>query len=124
VPENEVMPSAFENPRPDIPGGFASEDEERVINDCNEWVARQGLPAGEILYELVDPKTGEPLAVLDIAWPNGLQEGLSQPVALLLDEEKETENAVNGMGFRYFNTLESFKDYIIREILGSEKLAA
>ncbi len=30
--------------------------------------------------------TGALLAVIDAAWPDGLQEGLSQPVAVLLEE--------------------------------------
>ncbi len=40
----------------------------------------QQLPAGELRYELVNPETKEPIAVLDLAWPEGLQPGLSQPV--------------------------------------------
>src|SRR5256885_4340935 len=35
----------------------------------NTWVLGQGLPAGEFMHELSEPDTGEPLAVLDLAWP-------------------------------------------------------
>jgi hypothetical protein len=56
---------------------------------------QHGLPAGEYLYELTDALTGEPLAVLDLAWPNGLQEGYSQPLALLIGESQETEIVAN-----------------------------
>ena len=124
VPETEVIPSTFEKPRLDIPGGFASEEEERIIKECNEWMIEQGLPAGEILYELAEPYTKEPLAILDLAWPIGIQEGLSQPVALMIDEEPETEEAVNTVGFRYFNDLTRFKDYVTRNILTTEEIAA
>ena len=44
---------------------LVSEEEEQVIWACNEWVTRQGLPEGELLYELTDELTGEVLAILD-----------------------------------------------------------
>ena len=68
--------------------------------------------------------SGEPLAILDIAWPNGLQEGYSQPVALLIDEERETEEVVNNMGFRIFRDPANFKDYVLRDIVVADELAA
>jgi hypothetical protein len=94
-----------------------SEQEERLLQACNDWVIQQGLPEGEYLYELADSLTGEPLAVLDLAWPNGLQEGYSQPVALLIDEGRETEEAANGAGYRYFTDIDAFKTYVQQEIL-------
>lgn len=124
IPEMEEIPSVLESERIDISGGFASEEEERIVNDLNRWVVQKGLPKGEILYELVKEATGEPLAILDIAWPSGMQEGLSQPVALLIDEEKETEEIVNSMGYRYFRDTENFKSYVLSEILASDNLAA
>ncbi len=123
VPESEVVPSAFEQPIVDIPGGFASEEEERIIKGFNEWIIQQGLPSGEMLYELADPVSGEPLAILDIAWPNGLQEGYSQPVALLIDEERETEEVVSSMGFRFFRNPKNFRAYVIRDIIADELAA-
>lgn len=93
------------------------EDEEGLLRRCNSWIADQGLPEGELMYELLDSGSGEPVAILDLAWPNGLQEGLSQPVALLLDEPIEVEEAVNRAGFTFFTTVESFHGYVQREIL-------
>jgi hypothetical protein len=124
VPETEVVPSAFEQPIVDIPGGFASEEEERIIKEFNEWIIELGLPSGEMLYELSDSTSGEPLAILDIAWPNGLQEGYSQPVALLIDEERETEEVVSSTGFRIFRDTANFKDYVLRDIVVADELAA
>ena len=100
-----------------IPGGIESDEEERLIRECNNWVKSQGLPEGQFLYEIADPETGEPIAVLDLAWPNGLQEGLSEPVALLIDEGKETLEAANKAGFSYFTKIEDFKQYVKEEIL-------
>ncbi|MBC8394432.1 MAG: DUF262 domain-containing protein [Deltaproteobacteria bacterium] len=124
VPEMEEIPSVLERERIDIPGGFAGEEEERIVNELNDWIVQQGLPKGEILYELADQETGEPLAVLDLAWPDGLQEGYSQPVALMIDEEKETQELVSSMGYRYFTNSDSFRSYVLKNILAAEELAA
>jgi hypothetical protein len=104
-----------------IPGGIESEEEEHKILDCNEWVRQQGLPKGEHSYELTDETTGEPIAVLDLAWPNGLQEGLSKPVALLINESQEIYNAANQAGFIYFTDVDSFHKYVLDEVLVIEK---
>lgn len=93
------------------------EDEEQLILDTAEWVTHQGLPMGEMLYELTDPETNEPRAVFDLAWPDGLQEGLSQPVALLLNEAEAMERLANDAGFRYFTSVDDFREYVQREVL-------
>ncbi|MER3438723.1 MAG: hypothetical protein C4346_14640 [Chloroflexota bacterium] len=98
-------------------GGIVTDDEERLIRECNEWAAHHGLPEGEYMYEIRDPESGAPLAILDLAWPHGLQEGLSVPVALLIDEGQETEEAANRAGFRFFTSVDEFKDYVRREVL-------
>ena len=71
------------------------------------------------MYELANPLTGEPLAILDLAWPNGIQEGYSQPVALLTDEGRETEEAANRAGYRYFTDIDAFKAYIQHDLLAA-----
>ena len=72
-------------------------------------------------YELVDEATGRPLAVLDLAWPEGLQPGLSQPVAILLDEAIETEQAANAAGYRFFVNIPAFKEDVTDEFLGGSE---
>lgn len=76
-----------------------------------------GLAEGELLYHLVDQDTGDLLAILDLAWPNGLQEGLTQPVGLLIDESDEVKATVQQAGFRYFVDGEAFRQYVEREVL-------
>jgi len=117
IPEKEKVVPEFEPVEIVVPGGVISEQEEELILEVNDWVVEQGLPEGEIIYELVDGNTGEPLAVLDLAWPNGLQEGLSQPVSLLIDEGRETEEAANKAGYLFFTDVDSFKNYVMTEIL-------
>ena len=117
VPESATSPSGLEHRVVVVSGGVESEEEEQLIQACNAWVVQHGLPEGEYLYELTDALTGEPLAVLDLAWPSGLQEGYSQPVALLIDESQETEEAANRAGYRYFTDVDAFRTYVRQEIL-------
>ncbi len=119
VPEPELDTSAPQSiQRPvAIPGAISDDAEEEALLNCNNWVTEQGLPPGDLPYELVDEQTGVALAVLDLAWPNGLQEGYSQPVALLLDEVEETEAIANHAGFRFFTNVVQFKHYVEREVL-------
>ena len=82
-----------------------------------EWVSQYQLPDPELEYELVDEATGEPLAVLDMAWPDGLQPGFSRPCAVLLNEPREVEEAANRAGYRFFTSIAEFKEYVEKEIL-------
>jgi len=95
----------------------AQEEEERSLNEVNPWVVDQGLVEGEILFELADPDSREVHGVLDVAWPDGLQEELSDPVALLLDGAEKTKDAANHAGYRYFTDVESFKRHVQQEVL-------
>ncbi|MBI3653805.1 MAG: hypothetical protein HY231_22460 [Acidobacteria bacterium] len=101
-------------------GNIESEEEEQILRECNAWIVQNGLPEGELMYELTDPETGKPLAILDLAWANGLQEGYSQPVALLLDESLEIEEVVNKSGYRFFTNADEFKEYVRKKILAME----
>lgn len=100
-----------------LPGGVETEAEEVALESCNAWVVQQGLPEGHMLYELPDQETGEVLAMLDLVWPNGLQEGLSEPVALLLGESNDLLAMASAHGYRVFTQLEKFKHYVEREVL-------
>jgi hypothetical protein len=119
VPETQKAPSILEREVVTISSGIATEAEEQMLQECNRWVQQQGLPQGELMYELADATTGEAIAVFDLAWSNGLQEGKSQPVALLIDEGKEVEEAANRAGYRYFTNIEAFKQYVQLEILAT-----
>ena len=100
-----------------VPGGIEDAEEEAILNAINQWLSEQGLPAGIIEHELSHPESGDPVAILDLAWPNGIQEGFSDPVALLLDEGPETLQAANDHGFRHFTTAEAFKRYVESEVM-------
>lgn len=119
VPEQELAKT-----RPTeavVPGSVDSDDELRELIEIADWVLRHQLPEGEFEMELVDQETGNPLAILDLAWPEGLQPGLSEPVAVLLDENSATEEAANHAGFRFFTNGQSFRRYALREVLGERE---
>ena len=61
--------------------------------------------------------------MFDLAWPSGLQEELSQPVAVLLHEEAATVKFASDAGFRCFTDARSFKRYVASEILGEASRA-
>ena len=100
-----------------VPGGIGADEEEQLLHEINEWLKARGLPEGDIEFELSDPDSGTPLAILDIAWQKGLQAGLSEPVALLLDEGPQTLQVANDCGYRHFTDIETFKRYAEEEIL-------
>lgn len=97
-------------------GGIASQEEEAELLGLNKWLTDQGLQPGLLSYDLSDAVSGEQRAVFDLAWPTGLQQELTQPVAVLLNEEALTIAIANGAGFRCFTTTEEFKQYVAREI--------
>jgi hypothetical protein len=101
-----------------VTGGITSEAEEEELVSLNNWVEEQGLPRGQMSFDYTDPDTGEQRAVFDLAWPDGVQEGLSQPVTVLLNEGQETLALASSVGFRCFTDIESFKAYLMKEVLG------
>lgn len=123
MPEAPEVVPILERPAVTLPGGVLSKDERQTLVTCNEWIERQGLPEGEFAFELSDAVTGEPVAVLDLAWPDGLQAGYSQPVTVLIDEGEDAEAAANRAGYRYFTNVESFYTYVRSEVLALEAAA-
>lgn len=100
------------------PGGIADEQEEKLLDEVNAWITERGLPSGDKEFELRDPDTGELKAFLDLAWPEGLQEGLSDPVALILNEEMDVFKLATNAGFQVFDDAESFRVHTARKVLG------
>jgi hypothetical protein len=101
-------------------GGITSEAEEEELEILNDWVEAQGLPRGVLAFDFADQVSGEQKAVFDLAWPNGIQEELSQPVAVLLNENSETLALASRAGFRCFTAAQDFKDYVEKDILAGE----
>ena len=101
-----------------VPGSIDTNEELRAVMGLNDWMAQRGLPTGELEYELADDESGRALAVLDLAWPDGLQPGLTQPIALLLDETVGTERAANSAGFLIFTEVADLREHVRHMELG------
>lgn len=98
-------------------GGITSEEEEEQLESINDWMEEQGLPRGLLAYDFADAVTGQQKAVFDLAWPNGIQEELSQPVAVLLNESTETIGIASQAGYRCFTGIEEFRRYVDKDII-------
>jgi len=109
--------STSESYTPSVPDSVPDGDEESELDAVNQWIQERGLPGGELAHEYADPDSGAQLAVFDLAWPHGIQEELSQPVVLLLNEPAEVLAVANKAGYRCFDSVAEFKEYVSREIL-------
>ena len=101
-------------------GGITSEVEEAELESLNDWVESQGLPRGQIGFDYADAATGAQKALFDLAWPEGLQAGLSAPVTVLLNESADVLALASGAGFRCFTSPADFRAYVETEILHLE----
>jgi hypothetical protein len=100
-----------------VGGGIGGEEDEQQIEELNEWMSAQGLPRGVVAFDFANTSTGEQNAVFDLAWPSGVQEELSQPVAVLLNEPVGTLAVANQAGFRCFTKIIEFQRYVRTEVL-------
>lgn len=98
------------------PISIESDEEEVALHEAMAWMEANRLPRGQYGFELVAPN-GEILATLDLAWPRGIQTGLSRPAALLIDESEDTRNVAEDHDFKCFTSLGSLQRYVQSEIL-------
>ncbi len=118
--EGTMSPSHLE-----AAGGVAVDDDEELeLLGLNDWVKQQGLAAGVLGHELAAEDSEVTPTVLDLAWPEGVQAELSEPVVVLLNEPKEVVEAASSAGFRCFNSVAAFQQYVETEILGEAADAA
>ena len=100
-----------------VGGGTTGEEEAQQIEELNDWMASHGLPRGMVDFDFSDPSTGEQKAVFDLAWPVGIQEELSEPVVVLLNEPTETIAIASQAGFRCFRKVTEFQQFVKTEVL-------
>ncbi|NBB82685.1 MAG: DUF262 domain-containing protein [Alphaproteobacteria bacterium] len=119
LPESEINVSVVDRDAGQVSDGITDLEEDRQLMDCMVAISGMGLAEGELEYELTDEITGEWVATLDLAWPQGLQEGLGQPIALLINENEEAKYAANKVGFRVFTKRQELMDYVEKTILNN-----
>jgi len=101
-----------------------SEETQLISEDIQElidWIKENHLPDPEIYYEIADAQ-GEVLTIADLAWPDGVQKGYSEPVALLLEEDKEQADILSQAGYHVYLSIESLKKYL-NQIIGTYALS-
>ena len=91
---------------------ISQSDEEDLLLDVSSWMKEKGLFEGITNYELTD-ESGNLVMIIDLAWPQGIQLELSEPVALLINESSQNQAAVNLCGYKYFTSVEKFQAYVI-----------
>ncbi len=116
MPAADVPTSARDQTSRPRPISIASDEEETALTQVMDWMEAKGLPRGELGYELALADNGEHI-MLDLAWPNGIQEGFSRKAALLIDEPPETLSMVNHADYEYFTDVEELKRHVQREVL-------
>lgn len=87
------------------------DDEEAVIEELVSWLNNEGFAPGIKDYSAVIGYAGTPI-IIDVAWPDGLQEGFTEPVALMINEEPGDIYRVNAVGYRVFTRADDLKNYV------------
>ena len=81
------------------------------VTELLEWIAREGLAAPRRDVEIID-EDRRVVSVADLAWPNGLQEGLGEPVAFQLNADEPVLSGLTAIGYRAFATVEGLRHYL------------
>lgn len=108
---------------PTVTTAPADEPQARGDEDDPEIVAilalaqELSIAAPESHHEICDDDTGDVLAVADIAWPQGIQTGRTEPVAVLLAPDPETEAHLGERGYRFFTSTRRLV-WHLEELLG------
>ncbi len=103
LPDTALVPVAV-----GVSGG--AKDEADTITELQEWLTENLFNSGNTDVEI--PANGaHESAVLDVAWPSGVQPELTEPVALLIDEPVEVWNAATAYGYRIFISPQALRDY-------------
>ena len=90
-------------------GAGISEAIEPAVADLSVWATDHGFGAPVFELEIVDPEGQELIVVGDAVWPNGVQEGLTEPVCLELDASAEVITRLSEIGYRCFTEVAPLK---------------
>lgn len=100
-----------------------SGEEDEELQALVTWTIASGFPKPELNFEVSDPQTGEVLIIVDAAWPKGLQEEYSPPIALCLEEDEQKIAILNQVGYRFFTSVETLQRYLEEQIEWAKQVA-
>jgi len=113
--EDAVPTANIENFTDRLAPNVQDEEEENQMAEVAHWMEENGFDSGERNY-VIDDNGND--VILDIAWPDGVQTGLSKPLTLLLNETEEVYAAANRCGYTYLTNIQDFKDYVKTNYIG------
>lgn len=88
------------------------DDDADAVDSLVEWLVGQGMAKPERNAEVADPENGRVLTVAAAFWPNGLQEGLGDPVVLLPDPDDTDQPGLAASGFLVFHQADALRAYV------------
>jgi len=103
---------------------IVSGEQDDELQSLVSWAIASGFPKPELNFEVCNINTGEVLTIVNAAWPKGLQEGYSQPIALILDENNQKVAILNQAGYRFFTSIETIRRYLKEQIDNGTNQAA
>lgn len=107
---NDSIPqTSIENFADRLAPNVLNEEEENQLAEVSNWMEENGLNSGERNFVIEDNGND---VILDLAWPDGVQTGLSKPLALLLNESDDVYSAANRAGYMYLTSIQDFKEYV------------
>jgi hypothetical protein len=89
----------------------ADDEDEDVVGQVVEMVRGLGLAEPVVPFEALD-EHGDVLYEADAGWPDGLQVGLSEPCAFLVEPDAEMEARLSEGGVRFFTDVGAFCQYV------------
>ncbi len=92
-----------------------SDDADLVL----EIVARHDLTSPVVNGEIADAETDEPIATAELLWVDGVQPGLTDPVAFVPAVEASTASTLSAAGYRVFTSRQALVWYL-ESILGTD----
>lgn len=88
---------------------YAEEHDEDSFSGLSNWLSERGYEHGSANFGVSGLARTE---IVDLAWPDGLQVGLGDPIALMVDSTAEARSFVLKQGYRVFETPEDLMSYV------------
>jgi|APSaa5957512535_1039671.scaffolds.fasta_scaffold25850_2 hypothetical protein len=92
-----------------------SEDTTQILG----VVSRHDLTPPEVNGEISDHETDEPIATADLVWADGVQPGLTEPVAFVPSVDGSTASALSTAGYLVFTSRTALVWYL-EQLLGTD----
>jgi hypothetical protein len=83
-----------------------------AITGVLRWIEEAGFPGPRLDLEIADPDTQALIVSGDLVWPNGVQEGLGDPVVFELDADDTVVSQLAAIGYRVFTTVDALRRYL------------